>query len=215
LKSLWLNLFMMNKSILLIDDHAMFRSGMRLLLLAGMDHVQVMEASSLEQALHLTLQAPDVILLDIQLQGVNGLQGMGMVKRQWPEVPVVMLSSVNDADTVRLCMERGAVAFVSKADTDKKIIRIIQQIFSNPQSEEDMSLPARHELRTLVNPQLTPRQCEVLDLLCEGLSNRAIAERMQVSEYTVRGHVQHLLTVLGVNSRAAALFKARKLGLIA
>jgi DNA-binding NarL/FixJ family response regulator len=206
---------MLNKSILLIDDHAMFRSGMRLLLLAGMDHVQVMEASSLEQALHLTLQAPDVILLDIQLQGVNGLQGMGMVKRQWPEVPVVMLSSVNDADTVRLCMERGAVAFVSKADTDKKIIRIIQQIFSNPRSEEDMSLPARHELRTLVNPQLTPRQCEVLDLLCEGLSNRAIAERMQVSEYTVRGHVQHLLTVLGVNSRAAALFKARKLGLIA
>lgn len=75
-------------------------------------------------------------------------------------------------------------------------------------------VPARHELRTLVNPQLTPRQCQVLDLLCEGLSNRAIAERMQVSEYTVRGHVQHLLTVLGVNSRAAALFKARKLGLI-
>lgn len=206
---------MLNKSILLIDDHAMFRSGMRLLLLAGMANVQVMEASSLEQALHLTLQTPDVILLDIQLQGVNGLQGMGMVKRQWPEVPVVMLSSVNDADTVRLCMERGAVAFVSKADTDKKIIRIIEQLFSTPLPDEGVPPPARDELRTLLTPQLTPRQCEVLDLLCEGLSNRAIAERMQVSEYTVRGHVQHLLTVLGVNSRAAALFKARKLGLIA
>ncbi len=205
---------MLNKSILLIDDHAMFRSGMRLLLLAGMANVQVMEASSLEQALHLTPQTPDVILLDIQLQGVNGLQGMGMVKRQWPEVPVVMLSSVNDADTIRLCMERGAVAFVSKADTDKKIIRIIEQLFLTPMPDEGVPPPARDELRTMVTPQLTPRQCEVLDLLCEGLSNRAIAERMQVSEYTVRGHVQHLLNVLGVNSRAAALFKARKLGLI-
>lgn len=206
---------MLNKSILLIDDHAMFRSGMRLLLLAGMDHVQVLEASSLEQALHLPLQTPDVILLDIQLQGVNGLQGMGMVKRQWPEVPVVMLSSVNDADTIRLCIERGAVAFVSKADTDKKIIRIVEEILKKPLSFSALSLPAKDELRTLANPQLTPRQCEVLDLLCEGLSNRAIAERMQVSEYTVRGHVQHLLNVLGVNSRAAALFKARKIGLIA
>jgi len=206
---------MLNKSILLIDDHAMFRSGMRLLLLAGMANVQVVEASSLEQALHLTLQTPDVILLDIQLQGVNGLQGMGMVKRQWPEVPVVMLSSVNDADTVRLCMERGAVAFVSKADTDKKIIRIIEQLFSIPLPDTALTPPHRDELRTLATPQLTPRQCEVLDLLCEGLSNRAIAERMQVSEYTVRGHVQHLLTVLGVNSRSAALYKARKLGLIA
>ena len=206
---------MLNKSILLIDDHAMFRSGMRLLLLAGMANVQVLEASSLEQALNLTLQTPDVILLDIQLQGVNGLQGMGMVKRQWPEVPVVMLSSVNDADTVRLCMERGAVAFVSKADTDKKIIRIIEQLLSNPLPDTALTTPHRDELRSLATPQLTPRQCEVLDLLCEGLSNRAIAERMQVSEYTVRGHVQHLLNVLGVNSRAAALFKARKLGLIA
>lgn len=187
---------------------------MRLLLLAGMQQVQVFEASSLEQALSLELPTPDVILLDIQLQGINGLQGMGMIKRQWPEVPVVMLSSVNDADTVRLCMERGAVAFVSKADTDKKIIRIIENLFSTPLSEAVVSMPTRHELRSLVTPQLTPRQCEVLNLLCEGLSNRAIAERMQVSEYTVRGHVQQLLTILGVNSRAAALFKARKLGLI-
>ena len=205
---------MLNKSILLIDDHAMFRSGMRLLLLAGMSNVQVLEASSLEQALRLDVQTPDIILLDIQLQGVNGLQGMGMIKRHWPDVPVVMLSSLTDADTVRLCMERGAVAFVSKADTDKKIIRIVEQILANSVNEAALPVPVRHELRTLVNPQLTPRQCQVLDLLCEGLSNRAIAERMQVSEYTVRGHVQHLLTVLGVNSRAAALFKARKLGLI-
>jgi DNA-binding NarL/FixJ family response regulator len=187
---------------------------MRLLLLAGMNNVQVLEASSLEQALRLDVQTPDIILLDIQLQGVNGLQGMGMIKRHWPDVPVVMLSSLTDADTVRLCMERGAVAFVSKADTDKKIIRIVEEILKKPLSFSALSQPARDELRTLVNPQLTPRQCQVLDLLCEGLSNRAIAERMQVSEYTVRGHVQHLLTVLGVNSRAAALFKARKLGLI-
>ena len=107
---------------------------MRLLLLAGMQQVQVFEAGSLEQAINETLQVPDVILLDIQLQGVNGLQGMGMIKRQWPDIPVVMLSSLTDADTVRLCMERGAVAFVSKADTDKKIIRIVKQILSNSTS---------------------------------------------------------------------------------
>ena len=99
--------------------------------------------------------------------------------------------------------------------TDKKIIATIASLFTNPLHTEGQQTQHRNELRSLANPQLTPRQCEVLDLLCEGLSNRAIAERMQVSEYTVRGHVQHLLAVLGVNSRSAALYKARKLGLIA
>jgi len=206
---------MLNKSILLIDDHAMFRSGMRLLLLAGMNHVQVFEASSLEQALHLKLQTPDVILLDIQLQGVNGLHGMGMIKRQWPFTPVIMLSSIADPETIQASKQKGAVAFVSKSDTDKKIISIIEHLFSNSSLDQVLSPPDREELRTQASSQLTPRQYEVLDLLCEGLSNRAIAERMQVSEYTVRGHVQGLLAVLRVNSRSAALFKARKLGLLA
>ena len=201
-------------SILLIDDHALFRSGMRLVLLAGMANVEVLEAASLEQAVRTVTSPPALVLLDIQLQGVNGLEGLGLFKQRWPGVPVVMLSSAAEPETVRQALSRGAAAFVSKADTAEKIIRVIEQVLSGglPDASGDMArnTPAYDAPR----PRLTPRQCEVLDLLCEGLSNKVIARRLELSEFTVRGHVQAVLGLLGVSSRSQVMFAARRSGLI-
>jgi DNA-binding NarL/FixJ family response regulator len=196
--------------LLLIDDHALFRSGLRLVLLQGMADVEVLEAASLEQAVRTTDEPPALVLLDIQLQGVNGLEGLGLLQQRWPQVPVVMLSSIATPDTIAQALARGAAAFVSKGDTPDKIIAVIRHTLAHLQQTP---LAASAPIKPGV-PRLTPRQCEVLDLLCEGLPNKLIARRLQVSEFTVRGHVQAVLGLLGVNSRSQATFAARQNGLI-
>ena len=200
--------------ILLIDDHALFRSGMRLVLLAGLPEAQVIEAESLEQAVRTNSQSPSIVLLDIQLQGVSGLEGLGLLQQRWPNVPVVMLSSVMAPETVRLALARGAAAFVSKADTAEKIIAVVQQTLGSGPAGASNANAAPDAGSRLSKSRLTPRQCEVLDLLCEGLSNKMIAKRMELSEFTVRGHVQAVLILLRVQSRSQVTFAARRAGLI-
>jgi len=194
--------------ILLIDDHALFRSGLKLVLLGGLPDALVLEAESLEQAVRQAGQPPSLVLLDIQLKGVNGLEGLGLLKQRWPGVPVVILSSSAEPETVRLALARGSAAFVSKAETAEKIIAVIEQTLGSKQKA------APQAIEETSRPRLTPRQCEVLDLLCEGLSNKVIAKRMDLSEFTVRGHVQAVLGLLGVQSRSQATFAARRVGLI-
>lgn len=205
---------MTSARILLIDDHTLFRSGMRLVLMHGILNAEVLEAASMEQAVRTTAEPPSLVLLDIQLQGVNGLEGLGLLKQRWPGVPVVMLSSAMEPDTVRLALSRGAAAFVSKADTADKIIRVIHQALDGLLPQRADGLPQSTSGTETPKPRLTPRQCEVLDLLCEGLSNKVIARRLGLSEFTVRGHVQAVLVLLGVSSRSQAMFAARRSGLI-
>ncbi len=196
---------------MIIDDHAMFRSGLRMVLASGIDGLKVAEAGSLEEAMQHDGE-PDVVLLDIQLQGLNGLEGLGLLRRKWPATPVVMLSSDSTAKTVRQAMERGAAAFVSKAETADNIVSVVGPLLQGlplPQAPA-LPRPAPGE------PQrLTPRQCEVLDLLCQGLSNKAIGRRLDLSENTVRWHVQATLAFLQVSNRSEAAFAARRQGLVA
>ena len=200
--------------LLLIDDHALFRSGLRLVLMQDMVDIEIAEAASLEQAVRGTAEPPDLVLLDIQLQGVNGLEGLRLLQQRWPMAPVVMLSSNAAPDTVALALARGAAAFVSKSDTPQQIIQVIQQILTAPTQRTIRSVKPQQAPMEASAPRLTPRQCEVLDLLCEGLSNKVIARRLALSEFTVRGHVQAVLGLLGVTSRSKATFAARQNGLI-
>jgi DNA-binding NarL/FixJ family response regulator len=204
----------MNSSpfILLIDDHALFRTGVRLVLNTSMPALQVQEAESLEQAMRGSL-APVLIVLDIQLLGLNGIDGIALLKRKWPQTPVVILSSHSDTETVSKAMVRGAEAFVSKAETADKIVRVVDQILRG-QAAVDNTGVVKKSVETTISQNLTPRQCEVLDFLCQGLSNKAIARRLSLSENTVRGHVQAILEFLQVASRSEAAFVARRLGLV-
>jgi len=208
----------MSARVLLIDDHALFRSGLRLVLREGLPEAEVLEAASLEQALHLPIEPPDLVLLDIQLQGINGIEGLGLLHRRWPGVPVVMLSSLATSDKVQLASSRGAAGFVSKGDSGDRIIAVVREVLdaSAAPAGSESRQPATPAFATTVPPppRLTPRQCEVLDLLCQGHSNKVIARRLELSEYTVRGHVQAVMGLLGVTSRSQAAFVARQAGLI-
>ncbi len=163
----------------------------------------------MSEALQQTHCPPDLILLDIKLPGLNGVEGIALFKRQWPEVPVLMLSAMDEPQMVQQATTRGAAGFVSKVQGAEDIIDAVNRLLRDGSS---MVQPAMAEEQ--VSIRLTPRQCEVLELLCQGLSNKLIARRLVLSENTVRWHVQAILSLLHVSSRSEAAFAARQLGIV-
>lgn len=204
---------MMTARILLIDDHAMFRSGLRMVLNASLPNAKVFEAGSLNEAMQSAPDRLDVMLLDIKMPGLNGVEGMALLKRKWPLVPVLMLSSQDEPETVRLALARGAAGFISKAETADNIIALLKRILRGELAAPVAQAGSDGEIPGVIQ-HLTPRQCEVLDLLCQGMSNKLIARQLTLSENTVRGHVQAILEFLQVVSRSEAVFAARRRGLV-
>lgn len=207
---------MKSTQILLIDDHAMFRQGIHMVLNKTMPDALILEAGSMSEAFTKARSAPSIILLDVQLPGLNGIEGLGMLKKNWPGTPVIVLSSHLETDIINQALERGAFAFVSKVESAVKIIEVIQAALCHQLTKSGNPTKNKTEQnhdQTSIE-QLTKRQYEVLDLLCQGLSNKLIARRIMLSEFTVRGHVQAILRFLQVNSRSEAVFAARRMGLI-
>lgn len=194
--------------ILLVDDHSLFRCGLRMVLSAAIPDLEVSEVASLEEAMRTSAIEPALVLLDIQLHGLNGLDGIALIKRRWPQAAVIILSSEVAPQKISMAIERGAAAFVSKADPADKILAVIAQVRRGLPVNADQQ-PAQH------SALLTPRQSEVLDLMCQGLSNKVIGRRLNLSENTVRGHVQAVLAALQVSSRSEAGFAARQRGIVA
>lgn len=197
--------------ILLVDDHALFRSGLRLIIESRFESVQVIEAGSLEQVFDMAPPRPDVILLDVRLPGLNGLESIALLKRRWQEVPIIMLSSDASHSTVRQAEERGACGFVSKADHPDVITAALRACL---QSGGQTAPPPDVRISAGLPMELTPRQCEVLAFLSQGLPNKSIARKLDISENTVRGHVQSLLATFNASSRTEAVYMARRQGLI-
>jgi DNA-binding NarL/FixJ family response regulator len=204
---------MTTTNILLIDDHAMFRSGLRMVLCAGMNSAEIFEAGSLNEATENAPELINIILLDINLPGLNGLDGIAILKRKWPQTPVIVLSSQDGPETMRDAVARGAVCFISKADTADRIITLLNRVLRGECCEPENPVVDGDE-ETKAPQHLTSRQCEVLDLLCQGMSNKLIARKLSLSEHTVRGHVQSVLGFLHVSSRSEAIVAARRRGLI-
>jgi DNA-binding NarL/FixJ family response regulator len=198
--------------LLIIDDHSLFRMGLQVILSQRLTAPVIYEASSIHEASTLVCPAPDVILLDIQMQGLSGLEAIGLLKKRWPSSPIVILSSTLNPQDASLSLERGAVAFLSKAESDKKIVQVITKVLAGEDIEStkpSLTLPAKE-----TKIELTTRQAEILGLLCEGLTNKAIATRIHLSEFTVRGHIQSIFSLLCVSSRSQAIVAARRLGLV-
>jgi len=178
----------------------------------GIDHLEVLEAGSLDEALHSCTATPDLVLLDIVLRGLNGMDGIDLLKRRWPQTPIVMVSSDAAPLTVKQAMARGASDFVSKEKTAENILAVVQQVLVQKlRGSAQVPVPSS---KTADAERLTPRQLEVLDLLCQGLPNKAIGRKLNLTENTVRWHVQSILAVLSVSNRSEAAFAARSQGLI-
>lgn len=196
--------------LLLIDDHALFRAGTSMMLNAHLEGACITEAASVEQALLCNEQYFDLVLLDVQLQGIDGLEGLSLLKQKWPSTRIVILSGNQDAKLLENAKALGADGFISKSETPARMLQLLAQHL-----QTDPIRAGIDRTKAQASPKLlTPRQYEVLELMCQGLSNKMIGRRLNLSENTVRGHLQATFSVLQVSSRAEAAFVARRQGLI-
>ena len=187
----------------LIDDHEIFRRGLRMLLNDAYPGVHIDEAASIEQAMIPNVPPPEMVLLDINLPGMNGIDGIGMLRQRWSKARIVILSALATAEVSIEALANGAVGYVSKVDPPERILECVTAAM-------DGYKPTAHNLAYGL---LTPRQREVITLLSQGLSNKLIARELNLSENTVRRHVQDILDQLQVDSRAEAVVAARRRGL--
>jgi DNA-binding NarL/FixJ family response regulator len=210
----------MTIKLLVADDHEVVRAGLKSLL-AGTDIKIVAEAASGEQALRLALKhEPDVVLMDIRMPEGDGLNALGRIKLDRPNMPILILSTYDNPTYVARAVALGACGFVLKGISKEKLIDAIRRAAAGE------SAWTRDELRrvtgALATPRLTAdvevpltqRESEVLRQLAFGLTNKEIALALHISYETVKEHVQHILRKIGVSDRTQAAVWAVRKGLV-
>jgi NarL family two-component system response regulator LiaR len=199
---------------MLVDDHAVVRSGLGAFLLAYEDLDLIGEADSGEQAVHLCEQIrPDVVLMDLVMPGMDGAAATRAVRERVPQTQVIALTSFKEKDLVEGVMEAGAIGYLLKNVSADELARAIREAHAGrptlaPEAAQALIQAVRQPPRPGFD--LTEREQEVLALLVEGLSNLEIAERLVVSRSTVKFHVSSILSKLGVTSRTEAVTVAFK-----
>ena len=207
--------------ILIADDHPVFRFGMRALLETEADFEVVAEASTGEQAIALTNQLrPDIVLMDITMPSINGVEATRHILEQTPETGVLIVTMLDD-DSLVPAMRAGARGYLLKGADGEETLRAIravahgEAIFSPSIAERLAELVKSSDPEGVESPfpELTPRELEVLTLISQGMTNAEIAGRLSLSLKTVRNHVSNILNKLQVSDRLQAALRAREAGL--
>lgn len=209
-------------SVLIADDHPVFRDGIRALLEATPNTNIVGEATTGEEAVSLAAKLqPDVILMDVQMPGLNGIEATRRIVAENADVRVLIVTMFEDDASVFTAMRAGARGYVLKDATREEIRRAIravsndEAIFSPAIAVRLIAFFAEPPLSIPRNmfPELTNREKEILDLVANGESNRSIADRLTLSPKTVSNYVSNILSKLQVADRAEAIARAREAGL--
>lgn len=208
-------------TILIVDDHPIFRKGMRALLASLPDAELVDEASSGMEAQRKAADLqPDMVLMDLQMPGGNGLDAIRQIVQTSPHIRVLVVTMFEDDDNVFAAMRAGARGYVLKDAGDEEITRAIravgkgEAIFSPAVAVRMMQFfNVRPELPRDLFPDLTESERNVLRLMAKGVTNEAIAEQLSFSSKTVRNYVSNIFSKLQVADRAQAIVKAREAGL--
>jgi DNA-binding NarL/FixJ family response regulator len=208
--------------VFIVDDHTLFRDGLKALLLSAAEFELVGEAASGEEALELAPSAnPDVILMDIKLPGMNGLEATKELLRLKPKLHVLIVSMFDDDASVLAAMQAGAKGYVLKGATHTELLRALRAI-AGGEAIFSPAVAARltrffsklpRPFSPQVFPELTEREREILGFLAQGASNQEIAERLELQPKTVRNHISNILAKLQVGDRAEAAKRAREEGL--
>ena len=207
--------------VLIADDHALFRYGLRARLVNAGGFEVVGEAATGEEVLGKAAKLrPDVILMDIQMPGLNGIDATRRIVQMDEAIGVVVVTMFEEDDTVFAAMRAGARGYVLKGADADEVVKVVRAVaegeahFGPDIARRLMGLfPASNPAPTETFPELTVREGEILDLIAQGLKNAEIARRLYVSQKTVRNHISHIFLKLQVADRAQAMIRAREAGL--
>ena len=207
--------------VLVVDDHPLFLDGLATLLHEPPEVEVVGRAPNGADAIALAGELqPDVVVMDLHLPDINGVDATREIVGTSPHIAVLVLTMVDDEDSVFAAMRAGARGYLLKgADQDdiRRAVRAVargEAIFGPGVADRVISFFAvRHSTETSPFPQLTPRENEVLTLVADGLSNDSIARRLLLTNKTVRNHLSNIFVKLQVTDRAEAIVRARRAGL--
>jgi DNA-binding NarL/FixJ family response regulator len=208
--------------ILIVDDHTLFREGVRAILKAATDFEIVGEASTGEEAIDkVSTLTPDIILMDIQMPDMNGVNATHKILEHHPQTGIIILTMLEDDDSLFSALRAGARGYVLKGADKAEMVRSIRAVangetlfgpaianrltkfFRNPELNEKQS----------AFPELTDREFEILELIAIGRNNQEIAEALHITIKTVSNHISNIFNKLQVTDRTEAIFKARDAGL--
>lgn len=212
--------------LLVADDHALFRDGVKALLAATPDVVVVGEAETGEEAIDQTRALkPDVILMDINMPGGSGIEATRQILMNDSKTGIIMVTMLEDDASVFAAMRAGARGYVLKGAHHDDLLLAIRAVakgqtvfgpgIARRMSQFFQSIGAKRHTRYPegVFPELTDREREVLELIAQGLKNPQIAERLVISQKTVRNHISNIFSKLQVADRVEAIIQAREAGL--
>lgn len=214
-------------SVMLVDDHTLMRQGLRALL-ASEDDIQVVgEADSGEALLEQIADGyrPDVILIDIQMPGISGIEATRRLKRSHADVRVIGLTAIDDGETVAEMAAAGGAGYILKAAAANELVAAVRAVYAGkrwvgspltfPPARYAVRRPAlRVKRRGMGDPSaLTQREMEIMQVLAHGHTNKEIAEKLVISERTVQTHLSSIFAKLQVKSRTEAVLVAVRDGL--
>jgi DNA-binding NarL/FixJ family response regulator len=206
--------------VLIADDHGLFRFGLKAALRAAGGFEVVGEADTGERVVSMAAElSPEIVLMDIQMPGFNGIEATRRILEADPSVGVVVVTMFEDDDSVFAAMRAGARGYVLKEADAVEMIRVIRAVADG---EAHFGSEIARKLRDFFSkptapkeifPELTPREGEVLEMIAQGLSNAEISRRLYLSPKTVRNHVSNIFLKLQVADRSQAIVRAREAGL--
>ena len=217
--------------ILLVDDHALFRVGMRNILEQEPDFIVVGEAEDSRSAVDAALEtSPDVILMDLSLPAPGGIETTQRIKRELPSTAIVVLAMTEDEDLLFDAIKAGAAAFILKDVGPDDLVTIIRRVkageylindkvFAKPAVasrvlKEFRELAVYGQEAAPIFAPLSPREVEILDNIAQGMTNKQVAYALSISEQTVKNHMSSILRKLSVNDRTQAVVYAMRQGWI-
>jgi DNA-binding NarL/FixJ family response regulator len=205
--------------IAIADDHPLFRGALKGAVSNAVDGAQFVETGAFDQLRGVLQSRPDIdlVILDLNIPGVQGLSGLMTLRSEQPALPVIIVSGNDDPAIIRRCLEFGAAGFMPKTLEPSRFGEAVLAVLAGDvwaPPDVDLSGAADSEGADAVKRlmTLTPQQVRVLLMVSEGLLNKQIAYELSVSEATVKAHVSAILQKLGVDSRTQAVILASKIG---
>ena len=208
--------------VMIVDDHNLVREGLKAVFDQGLEIEVIAEAGSGEEAVEKSAEIePDVILMDVSMPGMNGIQATRIIREANPEVKVVILTMLDQEGYVYEAVKAGATGYMLKSTSSDDLIEAIQMVYDGKALlHPDATAQLLKEFVTLADNRtkdygLSNREMEVLQLLSEGKTNKQIAKDLWISEQTVKTHVAHIFGKLGTSDRTETVAQALRSGLVA